>query len=351
MSIVADNYRHVVGVDTHAKTHSYAIIGNDGRLIDQCQFPTSRAGLDRAIDWIGRRTAGDLDGTLIVAEGTGSYGAQVTAVAARHGYRVLEAPFPARSRGGKTDALDAQRAARTVLTQDETQLRDHRRHNGTRDVLQALTTLRDQYQKRRTAAINALTAHLRVHDLGIDARSPLSAAQIRTIASWRARTEDPWTAELRLIAIDYAHDILALDKKLTDNQTKLDRLTATHTPELRAIYGIGAVTAATIITVWSHPGRVRNEAAFAMLAGVAPIPASSGNTQRHRLNRGGDRQLNRCLHTMINTRLRHLDPATIAYYERRRKEGKTDKEIRRCLKRFIARKIHRTLTAHRLDTT
>ena len=87
-----------------------------------------------------------------------------------------------------------------------------------------------------------------------------------------------------------------------------------------------------------------------MLAGVAPIPASSGNNQRHRLNRGGDRQLNRCLHTMVSTRLGHKDPATIAYYERRRQEGKTDKEIRRCLKRFIARKIYRTLTAARLDT-
>ena len=105
-----------------------------------------------------------------------------------------------------------------------------------------------------------------------------------------------------------------------------------------------------ILAAWSHPGRVRDEAAFAMLAGVAPIPASSGNTHRHRLNRGGDRQLNRCLHTMVSPRLSHQDPATIAYYERRRQEGKTDKEIRRCLKRFIARKIYRTLTAARLDT-
>lgn len=350
MSIVADNYSYVVGVDTHAKTHSYAIISSNGRLIDQSQFPTSRAGLDRAVDWIGRRTEGDLGHTLIAAEGTGSYGAQLTALAAEHGYRVVEAPFPTKSRNGKTDALDAQRAARAVLADEETKLRDHRRHDGARDVLQALTTLRDQHQKRRTAAINALTAHLRVHDLGIDARTPLSAAQIRTVAGWRTRLEDQWTAELRLIAVEYAQDIIALDNKLADNEKKLDQLTTTHTPELRAIFGVGGVTAATVFAAWSHPGRVRNEAAFAMLAGVAPIPASSGNTQRHRLNRGGDRQLNRCIHTMISTRLRHNHPATIAYYERRRKEGKTDKEIRRCLKRFIARNLYRTLTAHRLDT-
>src|SRR5690625_7844144 len=94
------------------------------------------------------------------------------------------------------------------------------------------------------------------------------------------------------------------------------------------------------LTAWSHEGRVRNDAAFASLAGVSPIPASSGNTVRHRLNRGGDRRLNRALHIAVLTRMTH-DPETRAYVERRRAEGRTTTEIRRCLKRYLARQIGR----------
>lgn len=351
MSIVADQYTYIVGVDTHARTHTYAVLTSGGRLIDQQEFPTQPAGLDRALDWIGRRTDGDISATLLSVEGTGSYGAQLTSTAAGQGYRVVEAPTVTRHGKGKTDALDAQRAARNILPVEVDRLRDHRRHDGQRDVMQALVVARDHLQSHRTATINALTAHLRVHDLGLDARRAPTAAQIRTIAAWRTRDEAPSIAALRQIAVDYARDITALDQKLATNSATLNQLTATETPELRAINGIGPVTAAVILAAWSHPGRVRSEAAFAMLAGVAPIPASSGNTHRYRLNRGGDRQLNRCLHTMVSTRLSHQDPDTIAYYERRRHEGKPDKEIRRCLKRFLARKIYRTLTAARLDTT
>jgi transposase len=109
--------------------------------------------------------------------------------------------------------------------------------------------------------------------------------------------------------------------------------------------GIGPVTAATIFTAWSHPGRVRNEAAFASLAGVNPIPASSsGNTVRYRRNRGGDRRLNRALHQATIVRMTH-DPDTRAYVERRQAEGRTNREIRRCLKRYLARQLFRTLNA------
>ncbi|GAB3570886.1 hypothetical protein GCM10027344_37210 [Spelaeicoccus albus] len=106
--------------------------------------------------------------------------------------------------------------------------------------------------------------------------------------------------------------------------------------------GFGAINVATCLTAWSHEGRVRNEAAFASLAGVNPIPASSGNTVRHRLNRGGDRRLNSALHMAAVTRMTH-DAETRVYVERRRSEGRTDKEIRRCIKRYLARRIYRTL--------
>lgn len=111
-----------------------------------------------------------------------------------------------------------------------------------------------------------------------------------------------------------------------------------------ALPGVGAITAAVILTVWSHPGRVRSEAAFAQIAGTCPIPASSGNTVRHRLNRGGDRRLNRAINTVVLTRMR-TDPATRAYVQRRLTESKTSKEIRRCLKRYVSRQIFRTLNA------
>ena len=108
--------------------------------------------------------------------------------------------------------------------------------------------------------------------------------------------------------------------------------------------GLGAITAAIVLTVWSHPGRIRSEAAFAAIAGTCRVPASSGNTVRHRLNRGGDRRLNRAIHTIVLTRMR-ADPATRAYIERRLAEGKTSKETRRCLKRYVTRQLYRALAA------
>ena len=123
-------FRIMIGLTQGSAPHTYAILRNDGRLVDQRQFPTQPAGLARALDWIGRRCGGEISGTLFSVEGTGSYGAQLAAAAAGHGYLVVEAPFPARHGKGKTDALDAQRAARGVLPLDTDQLRDHRRHNG-----------------------------------------------------------------------------------------------------------------------------------------------------------------------------------------------------------------------------
>lgn len=344
MPIVADLYPHVVGVDTHARTHTFAILTGQGRLIDTATFPTSKTGMGRAIDWIGRRTAGDIGGTLITAEGTSSYGAQLTQLMAEHGYRVVEAPTPARGRNGKTDVLDARLAASSTLTLDETQLRDHRRHGETRDTIAALITLRDHYTGLRTSTLNMLTALLRSHDLGLDARGPLTRTQILDIAHWRTRQEPDALAMIRDIAVTHARDLIALQERLDQNNRQLAELTRAHSPRLLDIHGVGPVAAGIIIDAWSHPGRIRNEAAFASLAGVAPIPASSGNTQRHRLNRGGDRRLNRALHQIVNTRL-SCDPRTQAYFARRSAEGKTKREIRRCLKRYITREIYKTLTA------
>jgi transposase len=342
---VADCYRYVVGVDTHAATHSYAIIAApNGALVDQATFPTTAAGLRRARDWIGRRTCGDLDGVLVAAEGTGSYGAVLGDVLSDAGYRVVEAPTPRRERGrGKTDTLDAVLAARSTLIMPLTLLRD-RRAGEVQAALQVLTVARDQLNADRLRCINALTALVRGHDLGVDARRALTASQITTIAGWRRREEPLGVATARAEAVRQAKRILALDDELSNNREQITALVAAEAPELLDLPGVGTITAAVVLTVWSHPGRIRSEAAFAQIAGTCPIPASSGNTERHRLNRGGDRRLNRALNTIVLTRMR-TDPSTRDYLERRLSEGKTTREIRRCLKRYISRQLFRTLAA------
>lgn len=347
LSIVADHYRFVVGVDTHAATHTYAIIESpSGRQLGTETFPTTTAGLNRAAAWVGRRTGGDIDGVLISAEGTGSYGAVMAEVMSETGYRVVEAPAPSakRLRGvGKTDTLDAITAARSTLVMDVNRLRD-RRAGELQTALKVLTVAREQMNADRLRSINALTALLRTHALGVDARKALTLTQIRAVAVWRRRDESLSLSVARADAVRHAKRIVDVDGDLKSNREQVTTLISDHAPVLLDMTGIGAVTAAMIMTVWSHPGRIRSEAALAQIAGTCPIPASSGNTTRHRLNRGGDRQLNRAINTIVLTRMR-MDPATRAYVERRTAQGRTKKEITRCLKRYVTRQIHRTLTA------
>jgi transposase len=348
MTIVAHSRRYVIGVDTHARTHALAVLASaTGELLASEQFPTSPAGLNRAIAWAGRRTDGDMD-TLWVLEGVATYGARLARTANEAGYRVVEAArMSARgNRGiGKSDPLDAHRIAAAVLPLDEEQLRHPRQDDGVRAALRVLTTAREHMSTERTATINALTALLRMSDLGIDARKPLTAKQVNEVARWRTRAEDLATATARAEALRMAKRVIELDQELSANQSRMTELIRrSKAAPLLEKTGIGPVTAATVLVTWSHPGRVRSEAAFAALAGVSPIPASSGNTVRHRLNRGGDRRLNRALHMATITRMTH-DPQTRAYVERRRAEGRTTKEIRRCLKRYLARQLYRILNA------
>jgi transposase len=140
-----------------------------------------------------------------------------------------------------------------------------------------------------------------------------------------------------------ARRVVALADELTTIDTALERIVADMAPQLLDEFGVGPVTAAQVIISWSHPGRCRSEAAFARLAGAAPLPANSGQSQdRHRLSRGGDRHLNWALHTIMLTRVRS-DPATLAYIARKTSQGKTAREARRCLKRYLARRLYRLL--------
>ena len=212
----------------------------------------------------------------------------------------------------------------------------------------------------RTKAINQLKALIVSAPPGLRERlrHHCTAQQVRCCT--RLRVHATHTIEYRVTVQAMratARRILFLEAEAAQHQAELDRLVGQVAPFLLGELGVGALTAAQLLVSWSHPGRVRSEAAFAMLAGVAPLEASSGRVTRHRLNRAGDRQLNRALHVIALTRLRQ-DPATSRYMARRRAQGKSDKEIRRCLKRTLARQLFRLMqrqltpvSAYRLDRT
>lgn len=346
MTIVAHSHSFVVGVDTHARNHVYAVVAaGTGELVDTRGFPTTIAGINRALAWVGRLTGADL-GVLWVVEGAATYGMVLAGMVEATGYMVVEAPRMSRRAHhgvGKSDTLDAARIGHAVLALEPSQLRQPRMREGAREALRILLTARDSMTGERTRAVNALTAMLRRNDLGLDARKPLSTAQIQEVSRWRGRDEELALSIAREEAIRLARQITALDETLKTNMTRLSDLVAVSgAAPLLELKGFGPITAATCLTVWSHRGRIHSEAAYASIAGVSPIPASSGNTVRYRLNRGGDRTLNRALHFAAITRMTH-DEETREYVQKRLNEGKTPKEIRRCIKRYLARSVYRIL--------
>lgn len=345
MRAVAYFYPFVFGVDTHARTHTYAVLTANGAHLGTEALPNTHAGRNRAIAWVSRRTEGDL-GILGAIEGTGSFGALLAGTVARAEYRVAERPrvkaYASARRGpGKSDPLDTAAIASSVLVLEQSQLRNPR-HDDVRAALRVLVSAREQMTIEPTAKVNALTALLCTVDLGIDARRPLPDTKITEISHWRFRDEHFAAAAARAEALRLAKRITVLDSELKVNDARTtELLEASPAAPLLEETRISPITATVVYTAWSHLGRVRSEAA---LAGVSPIPASSGNTTRHRLNRGGDKRLNRAIHLATVVRTVH-DPVTRAYMERRKYEGQSTREIRRCLKRYLARHRYRTLNA------
>lgn len=209
--------------------------------------------------------------------------------------------------------------------------------------MRTLLTARRSITGERTRALNALNALLRGTDLGPDARSKVTKEAISTIAAWRPRTKDGLAqAVARQEAIRLASRIQYLDREEKQNQQALAQVVKDTAPGLLDLFGVGPVNAAVVLTAWASPDRFHSEAAFARLGGVCPLEASSGNRQEHRLNRSGDRQLNRALHNIAINR-RRGDERTRAYIERRTAEGLSPRRIQRCLKRYIARELYRHL--------
>lgn len=343
MVLVTDQFEYVVGIDTHARTHTYCLIrAQDGAVISTATFPTSSAGNARAVNWIGRRS--QHTAVLAAAEGTSSYGSSITAALDAAGITVAEVRPAARSthaHSGKSDVLDAEAAARAVLGRD-TAVLCQPRQAGSRTALRVLLAARAQLDHHRTANRNALNALARSVDIGIDARKPLNDAQIKTISAWRTSGDNGPARIFRTEAKRLARAILEHIEQLKVNHLLLAELTEELAPGLQQISGVGPVTGAILVTAYSHRGRVRSEAAFAALGGIAPLPASSGNTTRHRLSRSGDRQLNRAVDTIVRTRMSYNE-ATREYVSRRRAEGRTPREVRRCLRRYVCRAMFREL--------
>lgn len=344
MTIVANTYAHVVGVDTHARTHTFAVVvAATGQVVDTATFPTSPPGLARATAWMKRRA--DEGQILVSVEGASSYGAGLTRALQGAGISVCDVRPPRRGsqRGrGKSDAIDAAAAAQAVLGVEVSSLLKPRA-DGDRNALRILLDARRLMDRQRTADRLALTALVRTTELGVDGRQALTDGQIRAIAAWRNRARDTRPERVaREEARRLARAVLGLTAELVTNREHLSDIVQEMAPGLMDLPGLGPVSSAIVLAAYSHHGRIRSEAAFAALAGVNPIQASSGNTVRHRLNRHGDRQLNQALHTIARTRMQ-CDPSTKDYVARRTVEGKSRREIRRCLKRFIARQLFRKL--------
>lgn len=338
--MVADSSGVVIGVDTHKHTHTAAAVSVTGAVLDHVTVPTDRRGYRRLIDF-----ARPHEANLWAIEGTGSFGAGLTAALIDAGHRVVEVDRPERParRGGvKSDDIDAVRAARQALAGVGV---SEPRCRGDREAIRVLLATRAQAIEFRTSAIAALHAMITSAPESIrDRLRTLTLGQLlNTCVAMRGsarQNSEEFATTMALRAT--ARRALACDAEATELSGQIDLLVRRVAPKLLEQTGIGPVVAAQLIVSWSHRGRVCSEAAFAKLAGVAPIEASSGTVTRHRLNRSGDRQLNRALHTIVLVRMRQ-DVSTKHYVARRLAEGKSIREIKRCLKRYVARQLFREL--------
>ena len=331
------------GVDTHADVHVAAVVDQVGRVLGTQAFPATAAGYRAALAWM--RAHGEL--VKVGVEGTGSYGAGLARYLAACGIEVAEVMRPnrqARRQRGKSDAADAVAAALAALSGEASGVPKSR--DGLVESIRALRVARAGAVKARTQAGNQLRDLILTAPEQVRRQLAGLPCQRQVDVAARFRLRDlggpAEGAKAAMASLARRHQQLAAEIARLDAALQ-ELLTRAAPPELLAKQGVATVVAATLLTTaGDNPGRVRNEASFAALCGASPVDASSGKQLRHRLNRGGDRQANSALWTIAMTRLAH-DPRTKAYAARRTTEGKTRKEIIRCLKRYIAREIYKTL--------
>jgi transposase len=352
LSITPDNPAVIEvtgGVDTHLDTHTAAVIDTIGRVLGTQQFPATASGYRTLLGWM--RSFGRL--RKIGVEGTGAYGAGLARRLRDEHLEVIEVDRPDRKTRrlhGKSDPIDAIQAAKSALAGERTgtpKQRDGR--------VEALRNLR---VARRSAVDQRADTQRQIKALIVTApdelRGQLRSMAVKqlivtcaTLRPDRADTACPGTAaKIALRSLARRHQQLSTE--VADLDELLESLVAAINPALVAVNGVGADTAGQLlVTAGENHERLTSEAAFAMLCGAAPIPASSGKTNRHRLNRGGDRQANKALYRIVLCRLR-WDSRTRSYMQRRTKDGLSKKEIIRCLKRYIARELYHIITSDEL---
>ena len=329
----------IVGVDTHTDTHTAVAIDLAGRRLADVEVPANPAGYRRLLEWA--NTHGTID--AVGVEGTGSYGAGLARFLTAADVTVIEVGRPNRQhrrRYGKSDPADAEGAARAVLSGQAVGVPKAR--DGIVESIRTLHVVKRSAIKARTQAANQMTNLIVTapdttrHEL--HGLTPLKRA--RRAAAWRPGAgHDPATVTRRAIRA-LARRWLDLTTEINTHNIALDEMISVAAPNLLAELGVSRdVAAKLLIAAGDNPDRIRTEAGFAALCGVNPIAASSGKTTRHRLNRSGDRQANNALWTIARVRLSH-DPTTSAYAERRKTEGLSHREIVRCLKRYLARRLH-----------
>ena len=341
--MLADELDYVVGVDTHRDQHALAVVdARTGAVIAQTMIAASARGYADAVRFANQHAPSD---RLWAIEGTGHYGAGLVRQLQCRGEAVHEVDRTSRGDRrlrGKDDELDAVRAARSSLAHE------HRARPRTGEHQEALRLLllarRTAVDTRRVALVQLRSVIVTAPDEIRDKLRRLSLGELLKRCSRFRRSNSRTPAQLATILV--LRTLARRIQAATAEAAALEREILNHVrvivPELLDEPGVGPIVAAQLIVTWSHRDRIDSEGAFARLAGVAPLPASSGLTTRHRLSRGGDRQLNRALHTIVLHRRQH-DPATRDYIARRISEGKTSRDATRLLKRYLARHLYRVM--------
>ncbi|MCO4236759.1 IS110 family RNA-guided transposase [Pseudarthrobacter raffinosi] len=339
-----DLLKVIAGVDTHADTHHVAIITEHGKHVADQEFLAVGSGYRKIFAFI--TEFGPVLGVGI--EGTGSYGAELSRVLTKEGLTVQEINRPnrqARRLRGKSDPLDAYQAAESVLAQRGTST--PKAKDGPVECLRVVRAARISAMKARTIAVNQIKGilvsaaePLRSKYRGMSSVQLIPALERSRPAGTLTDPEYATAMVLKNLATRYRN----LDREISQADDQLAEILAVHAPMLCDLPGVGTeVASQLLVTVGDNPERIGNEAQFAALTGTAPIPASSGKTTRHRLSHGGDRAANAAIHHVVVSRMA-TDQRTKDYVARRTEEGKSKKEIMRCLKRYVSREIYGQLT-------
>lgn len=332
----------IAGIDTHKKKHALVILDGFGRRVSAGFHDADERGYAEIAEAIGKP-----EGCLVVGiEGTMSYGAGICRYLVARGYNVVEVLSPEtkrRKKGvNKDDLKDAERAARSAIAGDHVSV--PKSGDGWVESVRALMTARRLSVKTSTAAMNSVKGLLTTAPGPIREKySELDGEALMRLLSRKRTLSDPveqaFCSSMRSLASMW----LESRKQASAAEEEIRRIVEENAPALIAVEGCGAISAAQLAaTAGDNPSRMKSKDAFAALCGVSPVSASSGDVNRHRLNRGGDRQANLALHHIVLSRMKY-DERTKAYVDRRTKEGKSKKEIKRCLKRYVANEVYRAL--------